>query len=560
MAKLQIVLRDLTTGAGRTGLAGGLTLRSKVDNFTADLSNVFTEMVGKPGAYTTDHPPTGEYKLYYTGTEEKSFGGESATHGRPLVLPDDLVVIDTADDKFDAQSKIIKNLAAATADGEAVNKGQVYSKSEADAKYLPLAGGTMSGNIFTNGHAITGLDAPATGTEPETKDSAEAKYLPLAGGVMGGDIDMNGNFIDNLPAPADQKHPLRQQDGDTRYAKKGAYGDPVEAMQIYNQFIFRKLPYLIDDPSHAKHPVSLLYLDNAIQALLTGLNPSAYQQSGNIIRVIPSGVQETNKVYKTLALAMTNAESFAAVDRPMIIEIHGNGTGTVETDYNLLPVGTAEEYIHIVGKGNGVILRAAEDTYDGTAGGNIISDIIFDNENEDAVTDFTNKIFYNVKFSNTFGSGNPRYNFTGCIFLGGCSITTAYTFTSCKGEIKDLANDYNILLGNLRVGSYSVIDTNADVRPRRLQGRQGSDIASASSITLGNGNYFVVTGTTTIATISGTDWQDGSNVKLYFQSALTLDTGGGNIVRNTGGGGNYNVTAGEVVEFIYDQSSWIIIE
>ncbi len=50
----------------------------------------------------------------------------------------------------------------------------------------------------------------------------------------------------------------------------------------------------------------------------------------------------------------------------------------------------------------------------------------------------------------------------------------------------------------------------------RIQGNQGADVASADAITLGNGNTFVITGTTTINHMINTDWQSGSKVTLLF--------------------------------------------
>jgi hypothetical protein len=48
----------------------------------------------------------------------------------------------------------------------------------------------------------------------------------------------------------------------------------------------------------------------------------------------------------------------------------------------------------------------------------------------------------------------------------------------------------------------------------RVQGKKGADIASATTITLGRGNYFHITGTTTISYITTTGWQPGSVVRL----------------------------------------------
>ena len=101
---------------------------------------------------------------------------------------------------------------------------------------------------------------------------------------------------------------------------------------------------------------------------------------------------------------------------------------------------------------------------------------------------------------------------------------------------------------------------------KRFQYKQGTDIASANDITIGNnGNLFDITGTTQINRISPTGWQAGAGFKLQFDGVVTIKD-----AQATGGG--YNtilcdnstdiVTAtGTIVEFLYDGTAfkaWII--
>lgn len=67
-----IVLRDLTTGAGRTGLS--VKLRRKDDNFASDYKTA-SEIGGKPGVYEFSDVPFNKYKLWINGNEDNSFGG-----------------------------------------------------------------------------------------------------------------------------------------------------------------------------------------------------------------------------------------------------------------------------------------------------------------------------------------------------------------------------------------------------------------------------------------------------------------------------------------------------
>jgi hypothetical protein len=56
----------------------------------------------------------------------------------------------------------------------------------------------------------------------------------------------------------------------------------------------------------------------------------------------------------------------------------------------------------------------------------------------------------------------------------------------------------------------------------RIQGFKGADVASVGAMVLGQGNFFVITGTTTINQIAKTDWQAGSIVTLKFNDTVTV--------------------------------------
>ncbi len=83
---------------------------------------------------------------------------------------------------------------------------------------------------------------------------------------------------------------------------------------------------------------------------------------------------------------------------------------------------------------------------------------------------------------------------------------------------------------------------------------KGVDVASASSLTLGNdGNYFDITGTTTITSIATKGV--GTIVKLHFDAALTLTHNATDLVLP--GGANITTAAGDEAEFIeYASGDW----
>lgn len=91
----------------------------------------------------------------------------------------------------------------------------------------------------------------------------------------------------------------------------------------------------------------------------------------------------------------------------------------------------------------------------------------------------------------------------------------------------------------------------------RVQGNKGSDVASSSQITLGDGNYFDVTGTTTIDYITSTGWQAGSIVSLQFDSSVTVKHATSPIDGTTApfrlsGSVDFSATAGDTLTLIYD--------
>jgi hypothetical protein len=91
---------------------------------------------------------------------------------------------------------------------------------------------------------------------------------------------------------------------------------------------------------------------------------------------------------------------------------------------------------------------------------------------------------------------------------------------------------------------------------KRLKGRQGVDVASAAEIILGDGNYHVVTGTTTIhSMITGSDWTSGSVVYLQFSDNIqikhngTPDSGAAFVLA---GAVDFNATDGDTLTVIRD--------
>ena len=82
---------------------------------------------------------------------------------------------------------------------------------------------------------------------------------------------------------------------------------------------------------------------------------------------------------------------------------------------------------------------------------------------------------------------------------------------------------------------------------------KGSDVASASALTLGDGNYFDVTGTASITSI--TTKGIGAVVKLHFDASLTIAHHATDLVLP--GGTNILTSAGDELEFVeYATGDW----
>ena len=82
---------------------------------------------------------------------------------------------------------------------------------------------------------------------------------------------------------------------------------------------------------------------------------------------------------------------------------------------------------------------------------------------------------------------------------------------------------------------------------------KGADVASATNLALGDGNYFDITGTATITGIATKGV--GTTVKLHFDDVLTLTHSAADLVLP--GGANITTAAGDEAEFVeYATGDW----
>ena len=108
--------------------------------------------------------------------------------------------------------------------------------------------------------------------------------------------------------------------------------------------------------------------------------------------------------------------------------------------------------------------------------------------------------------------------------------------------------------GNLVDDTTPQLGGTLDANSKQIRWAKGADVASANALTLGtDGNYFDITGTTTITSI-GT-LAVGTVVKLHFDGALTLTHQATDLILP--GAANITTAAGDEVEFVeYATADW----
>jgi hypothetical protein len=96
----------------------------------------------------------------------------------------------------------------------------------------------------------------------------------------------------------------------------------------------------------------------------------------------------------------------------------------------------------------------------------------------------------------------------------------------------------------------------------RLQSNKGADIASATTLALGtDGNYFDVTGTTTIDYIDNKGWRSGSIVALQFDGSVTVTHNKGSATGSQAnlllsGAADLSATANDTLTLVYDGTNF----
>lgn len=137
------------------------------------------------------------------------------------------------------------------------------------------------------------------------------------------------------------------------------------------------------------------------------------------------------------------------------------------------------------------------------------------------------------------------------------------TYNAIKYNVTDSASASDSALVNLQIGGTSMfrVQKDGEISTAHYYSAiqkwgKGSDIASASALTVpSDGNFFDVTGTTTVTSISAV--QVGTRILLQFDGVLTLTHHATDLVLP--GGANITTAAGDFAEFVeYASGDWAL--
>jgi len=305
----------------------------------------------------------------------------------------------------------------------------------------------------------------------------------------------------------------------------------------------------------------------------SGGSGSGGEQSGNVVRLIPSGTYELGKIYREISDAITYCGTIADIDTRMTIQIEGDGVGgDVETDFNVLPatagVGTLAKWISYSGLNKSMTLAVVAETatYTGELddeGNRVkITNLRINQTVQSITTTFENIDFSGCSFNADFpdGSFENNYEFVNCNFSACCNITASeVTFDSgCSGVFD------NKLFAGLIVGTdtpLTVVSAAGYVTPQILQG-----VVSTLALTTGllelntvNGNWCDVTGSGSdggLYLISMTNRTKGTEFYLKFTDSVILHyrftPTGNDRGLTTKTGADRTAAAGELTKWVYD--------
>lgn len=171
------------------------------------------------------------------------------------------------------------------------------------------------------------------------------------------------------------------------------------------------------------------------------------------------------------------------------------------------------------------------------------------------INGYTNTINSGSSIANSSAMEIQNQTYNGVAGGGTEQVTDAATLrivnSPVQGTNVTLVNRYGLLVD----GGYSRFDG-------RINAAKGAGVASAATITLSDGNFFIITGTTNIDCITTTGWTPGSIAYLDFSGALTVNDSTGGCGANTANvnlSAAYVTTANDTLTIAFDGTSWVEI-
>lgn len=359
--------------------------RAGLDNFGTDYLTM-VDVAGKPGKYkTVDAYVSDRYKVWVNGAEDESFGGPD---GLEITLQSDILL---------------------------------------------KSGGTMTGNIAMGNNRITGLPSAVDNSEPLTKGQGANTYMPLSGGTFAGNVAMSGNTLSGLPDATTDSEPVTKGQAEDDYGQLAANNVWGGSNTFAGQVAHSTVPPLCDvDPTNDHHLSRRAWV---LQQINNAAVP--YQESVNVIRLMPEGSDQTNKVYNTWAKATNAARLLAGDLRRMTVEIRGAGTAgatIVPNDGGISGNNAFNSYVSYKGINHNILLELSGTVNMSVSlGTSLVSDLTFLCEDPDAEITFNGFIFNNVFFDI---QNATSLEFISCEFRN-CIIKQAEgttTYTTSKGS------------------------------------------------------------------------------------------------------------------------------
>lgn len=292
---------------------------------------------------------------------------------------------------------------------------------------------------FTDVSSLYRLKLYVNGVEDETYGGTKGKYLYDSEEANSRHVtkvtDMSGTYYEcnslEFRSAGETTEPnslIRKSEADLRY------------LMVDQNLDLSDVKIVVAPAVNNGNPVQLAQLMNEVSELnnaIAAIVVTPYQESPNVVRLIPGGVQETGKTYTSYAIIQNYCRLYPASNtHRMEIEIKGAGSGGTSitvTDGAISGNSAFNNYVSLKGINQNIRLLVDDATFSVTAGGTIIENVTIARDDDgDGTPQFSNFIFKDVYFD--FDVSDLSFN--GCTFRGNCYIKNtggSISFTSCKG-------------------------------------------------------------------------------------------------------------------------------